>query len=416
MRALIHDYSGHPFQVQLSRSLAARGHEVLHVYSGSIASPRGPLTPKADDPPGFQIQGISLDRPVAKYDYLRRFMQELTYARLLEEVATSYDPTIVFCANTPIDIMSKLAALCRRKSVPWIFWLQDIYSVAVDRYFGRKVPLLGPPVSRYYALKERGLLRSARFVVAISDGFLPIIEQLGGELDNVVVIENWAPLDKISPRARDNPWSVAQGLQSKFCFLYAGTLGLKHNPDRLLELARHFASDANVRIVVVSEGRGADFLAEAKQISGLDNLILLPWQPFDELPNVLASADVLLAILEPDAGVLSVPSKVLSNLAVGRPQLLAVPLENLAAEIVTRENAGLVTAPDDSRTWIENAERLLRDAALRRELGRNARAYAERTFDIERITDRFEELMFAPEMGSNWAAWPDSHRMAPDRR
>jgi len=30
MRIGIHDFSGHPFQVQLSRELASRGHEVVH--------------------------------------------------------------------------------------------------------------------------------------------------------------------------------------------------------------------------------------------------------------------------------------------------------------------------------------------------------------------------------------------------
>jgi len=35
MRILINDHAGHPFQVQLSRSLAAREHRVLHtVYWG----------------------------------------------------------------------------------------------------------------------------------------------------------------------------------------------------------------------------------------------------------------------------------------------------------------------------------------------------------------------------------------------
>ncbi len=30
MRILVHDYSGHPFQAQLSRELARRGHDVVH--------------------------------------------------------------------------------------------------------------------------------------------------------------------------------------------------------------------------------------------------------------------------------------------------------------------------------------------------------------------------------------------------
>ena len=160
-----------------------------------------------------------------------------------------------------------------------------------------------------------------------------------------------------------------------------------------MELARHFTTDADVRVVVVSEGPGADYLADAKRRFRLQNLVLLPWQPFEELPNVLATADVLLALLELDAGVLSVPSKVLSNLAAGRHQLLAVPAENLAAATVTRARAGLVAAPDDGATWVKHAERLRRDADLQRELAQNARDYARRAFDIDRIANRFEELI-----------------------
>ena len=102
---------------------------------------------------------------------------------------------------------------------------------------------------------------------------------------------------------------------------------------------------------------------------------------------------MLLAILEREAGVLSVPSKVLSNMCAGRPQLLAVPPENLASQLLLREQAGLCVAPDDEAAWLQAAERLLVDEPLRRRLGANARAYAERAFDIERITDRFEALL-----------------------
>ena len=33
MHIQVHDFSGHPFQAELSRELATRGHSVDHVYS-----------------------------------------------------------------------------------------------------------------------------------------------------------------------------------------------------------------------------------------------------------------------------------------------------------------------------------------------------------------------------------------------
>ncbi len=100
-----------------------------------------------------------------------------------------------------------------------------------------------------------------------------------------------------------------------------------------------------------------------------------------------------MALLEPDAGVFSVPSKVLSYLCAARPVLLAVPPENLAARIVSRNNAGRVVEPTDTAGFLAAAGELLGDEDLRGRLGTDARAYAEATFDLERIADEFERIL-----------------------
>ena len=139
--------------------------------------------------------------------------------------------------------------------------------------------------------------------------------------------------------------------------------------------------------------RLADWLREQKKGHKLDNLILLNYQPFEVLPDVLGSADVLLAVLEPDAGVFSVPSKVLTYLCAGRPLLLAVPPKNLAARIVRENGAGITVPPGDIEGWLKAADELIGDSSLRQTLARNARRYAEETFDINAITDRFERIL-----------------------
>jgi glycosyltransferase involved in cell wall biosynthesis len=109
--------------------------------------------------------------------------------------------------------------------------------------------------------------------------------------------------------------------------------------------------------------------------------------------QVFASADVLVAILEPDSGVFCVPSKVLSYMCAARALLLAVPSENLSARIVKNNHAGLVVPPDNVADFLSSAERLYTNAELRRELGQAARKYAEKNFDFQRICDRFETIL-----------------------
>jgi glycosyltransferase involved in cell wall biosynthesis len=86
---------------------------------------------------------------------------------------------------------------------------------------------------------------------------------------------------------------------------------------------------------------------------------------------------------------------VLTYLCAGRPLLLAVPPENLAAKIVSKNRAGLVVPPTDTVAFVKAADCLLHDEALRAELGANARRYAETHFNIETITDSFESTLRA---------------------
>src|SRR5699024_5479195 len=130
-----------------------------------------------------------------------------------------------------------------------------------------------------------------------------------------------------------------------------------------------------------------------KREEGLDNLVLLPFQPFEHMPEVLASADVLMALLEKDAGVFAVPSKVLTYLCAQRPLLLSVPPENLSARIVREQNAGATSSPEDAAAYVTEGQKLLKDALLREKMAANARAYAEKTFDINLITNRFEAII-----------------------
>jgi glycosyltransferase involved in cell wall biosynthesis len=173
-------------------------------------------------------------------------------------------------------------------------------------------------------------------------------------------------------------------------FLYSGTLGFKHDPSLLLALAR-WAGGHDALVVVVSEGPGADWLAEQGREEPA--LRLLPYQPHDRLPEVLASADVLVAVLEPEAGAFSVPSKILTYLCAARPLLVSVPANNLAARVVERSGGGIVIRPGDSPAFLAAAETLLDDEALRAELAGRARTYAESAFDLDPVVGRFEEVL-----------------------
>jgi glycosyltransferase involved in cell wall biosynthesis len=206
----------------------------------------------------------------------------------------------------------------------------------------------------------------------------------------VTVIPNWAPLDEIVPVSRENSWSSAHDFDGVHTLLYSGTLGLKHNPALLPALARQVIDRGTpVHLVVVTEGPAVPVLRSEADRLGVP-LTVLPFQPYDQLSNVLGSGDVLVVLLEQSAGEFSVPSKTLSYLCAGRPILGLMPSENLAAALIERVE-GCVLAPaegslPEAAAWVAD---VLADGERGALLGKKGRALAEDQFALGRATDRF---------------------------
>jgi colanic acid biosynthesis glycosyl transferase WcaI len=391
-RIVIHDYSGHSFLRQFSTELARRGHEVLHVFSTSLPStPQGTLHRLPTDPPTLHLAGVDLGYKIQKQSFAKVFFHdEPRHAEKAIQLIREFRPDYVAGANTPPKILTALQRYCWESAIPFVFWSQDLYGEAARRILPEKLGFAGKLAGDYLHRLEHTLFRRSGAIIVISDDFRPYLPKCNVP---VTTIENWAPLEELPPQPRQNPWSDRHGLSDTLNLIYSGTLGLKHNPELLVKVAQAQAGRREVRVVVISQGAGMDYLTTRKEELGLDNLVLLPFQPFPELPQVLASADVLCAILEPDAGVFSVPSKVLSYLCAGRALLLGVPPENLASRIVAGQKAGEVVNPTDEAAFVAAADRLLSDHEGRVAMGQAARSYAERTFDVQAICARFEEVL-----------------------
>jgi glycosyltransferase involved in cell wall biosynthesis len=391
-RIAVHDFAGHPFQVHLSRELARRGHDVVHLHCPSYATGRGAIARRAGDPETFLAEPVSLKKTFDRYSPWRRLVQEHEYGRRVLERVRRFEPDLVLSSNTPLLAQRRFLRGCRRVGIPFVFWQQDLHSLAIKRHAEEKIPLVGRRVGQGFVALERSLLQHSDAVVSISPDFLPILGSWGIPREGVHVISNWAPLEELPMLPGENAWAREHDLVGKKVVLYAGSLGLKHDPALLLRLATQLRAESDARVVVVSEGPGADWLRDQVDRLDVGNLLLLGFQPYERLPELHATADLLLALLDSEARVFSVPSKVLTYLCAGRALLAAIPAENLAARVLLENDCGVVVPPGDPESFVATAQALLADAELRDRLGRNARAYAEATFDIAKIGDRFEAV------------------------
>ncbi|MEV5799885.1 glycosyltransferase family 4 protein [Streptomyces collinus] len=397
MRILVHDYSGHPFQAQLSRELARRGHDVAHSTCTAYVSGKGNLAPAAD---GLRFLTIGDGTRLRKEAYFHRLHQETRLGLELARQVRRENPDVALLSNLPVPALVVAAAALNRLRVPWVLWHQDVTAVALRSFAAAGVAKSMGLAAKVIGAGEKWSARRASAVVVIADSFLRVHEGWG-TADKVSVIPNWAPLDEIVPVRRANAWSGEHGLDGVRTVLYSGTLGLKHNPALLVRLAERLRDQgAPVRLVVVNDGPAVPVLRETAAARGVD-LTLLPFQPYERLPEVLGTGDVLVVLLGPDAGQFSVPSKTLSYLCAGRPVLGLMPADNLAARLLHEAGSAVFppeeSALDDAAAWVRQ---VLADPARAEGLGKESRALAEREFALEGCATRFEDILWSVSRGS----------------
>ena len=391
MRILVDYYSGTPFQVELRRALAAKGHEVTHSYSAAYVSGKGHLSAEPGESLSFEPIGEAIT--IDKMAFGKRLLQEARLGLELARQALRLKPNVSIMSNVPIPTLMIFAFVMMIYRKPWVLWHQDVQAIAIKSFAGDKLGKGFLVAAKGIELGERWCSRRAAAIVVIADSFVDVHRQWKSA-DKVTVIPNWAPLDEIYPVERHNKWSGEQGLNDIKTIVYSGTLGLKHNPELLPGLARQVIDAGTpVQLVVVNEGPAVGVLEE--EAARLDvPLKRLPFQPYERLPEVLGSGDVLVVLLEKEAGAFSVPSKTLSYLCAGRPILGLMPAENLAAQLVSEVDGCVLPPVADSlpraAAWVS---KVLADSEDSARIGAQSRALAEEKFALEGCANRFEEIL-----------------------
>lgn len=255
--------------------------------------------------------------------------------------------------------------------------------------------LRNPAGIRFAKALERWVYGLADRVVVISEGFKRNLLAKGVPEPKLEVIPNWVDTDFLKPLPKDNAVSRKLGLRDKFVVMYSGTVSISGNRalERVLEAAKALASERDVLFVIVGEGLKKGALTARAAALGLDNVAFLPFQPYRDLPALLASSDVLLVPLDEEKSQLSVPSKLYNFMAAGRPILgLTTPGSEVAA-ILRATGGGMSVPPADVEGIGRAVVELKRSPDARRAAAGKARDFVVRAFAKDRILRSYEETL-----------------------
>ncbi|MCK5385049.1 MAG: glycosyltransferase family 4 protein [Alphaproteobacteria bacterium] len=338
----------------LARAFARQGWHVTVVTCGA----------EADDLYEKSIRVIRVKgpaKPKGTFGYVRMWFK-LFFAALRQErrhvVVSMSDPPLLVVAGS---LVAKI------KGSYHINWCQDLYPEVL--------PTLGKNFSSFWMsifmfLRRRAMNSSDRVIVIGRCMARYLTHKGGGDAQKVTVIPNWPDLELVDPEAAEAVSSVVCDLpddahpprpfdkqlktKPRFRILYAGTIGLAHPVDSILEVARILEKEgSDVEFVFVGDGPGFDELARLRSERGLDNIRFIPFQPITQLRDVMESGDVHLISMKEEAAGFIVPSKLYAALAVARPCIFIGPEQCECAKVIRDYGAGVVVPQGDSKTLLK---------------------------------------------------------------
>jgi colanic acid biosynthesis glycosyl transferase WcaI len=402
MRILIYSYNYHPepigiapLMTELAEGLVKRGHEVRVV----TAMPNYPERQIYKEYRGKWYvneykNGVKIQR---SYVWIRP--EPNLIDRLLLDasfVITSFLPALIgfspdvilsTAPSLPVCIPTTVLALLH--GCPVVLNLQDILPDAAVH-----VGLLKNKfVIRLFSALEKFAYCTATKISVIADGFVDNLLAKGVNPDKIVQIPNWVDVNFIRHEAKENnAFRATHNLDGKFVVSYSGNIALTQGLETVIKAAALLRDTPDIIFMIVGEASSLHRLQQECQEYGADNVLLLPFQPREKLPVMLAAADVGLVIQKKNVISFNMPSKIQVLLASGRAIVASVPDNGTAARAIKQSGGGVVVPPEDAQALADSILELYKQPEKVKTLGYNSRKFAVEQYSFEQALNHYESL------------------------
>lgn len=405
MRILIYSYNYFPEPIgiaplvtELAEGLVKRGHQV-RVVTGM------PNYPQRQIYEGYRgklyltelTNGVAVQRSYVwvrpKPTLLDRLLLELSF------VVTSFihalrgeRPDVIFITIPPLPVAVPAALLAWIHRAPVVLNLQDILPDAAVH-----VGLIkNPKLIRVFELLEQFAYNIATKTSVIAEDFVEHLISKGVPAHKIVQIPNWVDVNFIRPLPKEkNTFRAVHQLEGKFVAIYSGNIALTQGLETVIEAACRLIHIPDIEIVIVGEEKALQHLHQYCETCGVTNVTLLPLQPREQLPEMLAAADVGLVVQKHNVIAFNMPSKIQVLLASGRPLVASVPANGTAAKAVEDSGGGIVVPPEDPDALAAAILDLYYHPKKVKVLGEKSRQYALENYTLEQALDEYEKLFDA---------------------
>jgi colanic acid biosynthesis glycosyl transferase WcaI len=297
---------------------------------------------------------------------------------------------LVLCVTPPVQLGLVGALLARRWRVPLVLLLKDLpidLALAVGMMRAGRAHDLGRQL-------ERTVYGMADKIIVISDGFCASLLRQGVPAAKIAIIPDWANTNAIQPLAPEPDIRELLGAgPDDFLVLHTGNMGEKQGLPLAVTAAGLPDCPPSFRLTLIGDGSDRARIEEIVADQRLANVRLVPLQPVDLFPRLLAAADALLLNQRTNVTNSVAPSKLWSYMAAGRSVLAAVHPDSETAGVIRKADCGVLVAPDEPQQLAAAAARLAADPVVRARLGANGRRYVEEHYARDRVLARYEAFL-----------------------
>ncbi|NYT64551.1 glycosyltransferase family 4 protein [Alcaligenaceae bacterium] len=334
------------------------------IFYNSVPVHRAPLRPRG----AGGAKNLVLNYLSFVYNGLKHFPRQAQ--------GKDFDVILVFTLS-PITSVIPAIYLKWRLKTHLAIWVLDLWpeSLRATGFIKNRavLGLVGCMVRIIYGCSDTILVQSRAFIAAVSRYT---------KRDKVFYYPNsHVDVPRFASDVTTVPGDVLQLMDENFCLVFTGNLGTAQALPTIIAAADQLRSLHDFRLVLVGSGSMSGWLQQQKQDLGLDNVILAGRYPAVEMPQFLVRASGLLVSLTA-AEIFSqtVPAKIQSYLAAGRP--IIASLNGEGAAVVLEARAG-ISCPAEDVDALVAAIKHLYDLPVteRQSLGRRGRDYFLKHFE-----------------------------------
>ena len=365
-----------PYTTGLAEHLAAKGHEVT-VLTGVPSYPQWRVYPEyrrlilgRERRRGVDIRRVRNYVP-KQHSKVQRSMYELSFLLHSLTMLTMPKPGLVLGVVPSLSggLLARLAA--RRHGCPYALIFQDLTGPAVSQSgvgTGRAADLT--------TAVEASIARGAAALGVIAEGFRHHLESIGVQPDRIHRVRNWLHTDEPMLDRNTVRRRLELPINAVLC-LHAGNIGYKQGLENVIECARLAINiEDHLFFVIVGDGNRRQEIVQLAEQHKLRNVRFLPIQPTELFSSLLAAADMLLVNQRASVTNMSLPGKLTSYFASGRPVVAAVSPESETARELLNAESGVLVPPEQPELLLEAIRKLAADPDLQAQLGGAGRRYA----------------------------------------